>query len=184
MKKVLSLDISSSTIGWGLIYFNNNLITFKGSGHIKPPSKAAAEKKSFGLSYRLNEIAKSTQKLLTDVAPDVVIVEDYARKFSRGKSSANTIIVLATVNETVSLEVFKFLGTEAVRLPVARIRKILRDEYGEPISDKDDIINFMAAMFSDFTPVKNKVGNTKKECFDEADALAAGLAYCVDKLKR
>ena len=184
MKNILSLDISSSTIGWStLSLYDDGNIKLNRFGHIKPPSKAMADKKSLGLSYRLSEISRSAKELLNKVKPDIVVVEDYARKFSRGKSSANTIIILATVNETISLECFNFLGKEVVRLPVSRIRKILRDEFDTQIGGKDDIIQLMNNLFSKFNLKLNKVGNIKKECYDEADALAAGLAHCIDKLK-
>ena len=184
MKKVLSLDISSSTIGWSVIGISiDETIKLYDFGHIKPPSKAMAEKKSFGLSYRLSEISRLAKGLLEENTPDVVIVEDSAKKFSRGKSSANTIIILATVNEIVSLECFNLLGKEVVRLPVSRIRKILRDRYDSPIKDKDDGLNLMGKLFENFNTKLNRAGNIKKECYDEADALAVGLAFCIDELK-
>jgi len=183
MKNILSLDISSSTIGWSLFRINDNKIILDKFGHIKPPSKAAAEKKSLGLSYRLSEISKSAKELLKKTDPDTVVVEDYAKRFSRGRSSANTIIILATVNEVISLECFNKLGKEVFRMPVSRIRKILKDKYKEQSLDKDENLLLMNGLFGSFSTKLNRAGNIKKECYDEADALAAGLAFCIDRLK-
>ena len=183
MKKVLSLDISSSTIGWSVIRMHNSgKIYLDSFGHVKPPSKSAADKKGFGLSYRLNETSIHMKNLVTKIKPNFVVVEDYAKKFSRGKSSANTIIILATVNEIVSLECFKHMKKEVVRMPVSRVRKFIKEKYSKTPLNKEEIMPLMSTLFEGFVPTLNKVGNIKKECYDEADALAVGLAFCIERI--
>lgn len=159
----------------GKIYLDN-------FGHIKPPSKLAANKKGFGLSYRLDETSAMIKSLMKKVSPDFVVVEDYAKKFSRGKSSANTIIILATVNEIVSLECFRHMKKEVIRMPVSRIRKFIKEKYSKTPLNKEGIMPLMLELFSNFITSLNKVGNVKKECYDEADALAVGLAFCIEKI--
>lgn len=177
MEKLLSMDISSSTIGWSLFEFDKNTINLLSYGHIKPPNKAKADKLGYGLSYRLSEISKEIKNLITKTQPDKVAVEDYAKKFSAGRSSANTIIILATVNETVSLVCFQMMGIEVTRLPVTRLRSVVKKKYQVDVKDKDDAMKLIKQVFPIFSSVLNKNGNTKKECYDESDAAIVGLGY-------
>ena len=179
MKRILSLDISSSTIGWSVfnISFKNKEIILVDYGNIKPPSKKKAESLSLGISYRLSKISEFTKDLLERHNPDIIVSEDYARKFAAGRSSANTIMILATVNEVVALESFRHSGAEVFRMPVSKIRKILRDQYNSQAKDKEDILNLMLDIFNNFKIKKNRSGNIKKECFDEADAMAVGVSF-------
>lgn len=177
MKRVVSLDISSSCIGWSLLQEDADTILLKDWGHIKPPSKKKAEKIGLGLSYRLDWAVTHILDLFTSLQPDEVVVEDYAKKFARGKSSANTIITLATFNETISLVWYIISNKEVIRFPVSSIRKKIREKYNKEVKEKEDVLLFVDNTFTNFVILKNRNGNTKKECYDEADAIVAGLAY-------
>lgn len=156
---------------------DQNTITLIDYGHIKPPTKAKAEKAGFGYSYRLHEISKAIYELLAQTNPDTVVVEDYAKKFSSGRSSANTIIVLATVNEVVSLACFQILGKEVTRIPVTRLRSVVKKQHQVDVKDKDDAMKLCKNLFKNFKTVNNRNGNTKKECYDESDSIIVGLGY-------
>jgi len=177
MERLLALDISSSTIGWSVLERDANNITLIDYGHIKPPTKAKAAKAGFGYSYRLNEIAKAIFELVQSIQPDTVVVEDYAKKFSSGRSSANTIIVLATVNEVVSLTCFQATGKEVIRIPVTKLRSVVKKQHQVDVKDKDDAMKLCKNIFKNFKTVNNRNGNTKKECYDESDSILVGLGY-------
>lgn len=173
--KILGLDISSSTIGYGLIDVSSedNIILLK-SGHFKPPDK---KKSKDNFSLRLDFAYTCIKKLLKDLKPDIVVVEDYAKKFSAGRSSANTILVLASFNEVCCLSIYQHLKKEPIRIPVRTLRKIMSQHYDTDIDDKIDVLNFCMNTFKNFKPTKTKMDNYKKEFCDEADAIIVALGY-------
>ena len=97
MNRVLSFDISSSTIGWSILKYNKDKYILEEYGHIKPPKKEKDK------TIKLSETYTLIKDLLLDKNPDEIAVEQYANKFTKGRSSANTIIVLSTYNEMVKL---------------------------------------------------------------------------------
>lgn len=177
MKRIISLDVSSSTIGWAYLEENDDKPILLEYGHIKPPTKEKAERINKGFSYRLSYADSKLHELFEKYQPTEVIVEDYAKKFSKGKSSANTIIVLATFNEVISLCWFKWSGKEVYRMPVATIRKIIRNKFDSDVKEKESVLKFVNEYFDKFEIVKNKKDNIKKEVFDESDAIIVGVAY-------
>lgn len=178
MKKLLSLDISSSTIGWALFHYDDNSAKLVSYGHIKPMSK---DKANGSLPKRLDDANNKLIDLLNINDIEEVAVEDYAKRFSKGKSQANTIIMLAVFNEISCLSAYKKTGMEPLRYPVATIRKCVGDLFGVKIVSKDDIFPEIVKNCTHFNTVINKVGNVKKECGDEADAIAVGIATIMKK---
>lgn len=174
MKKILGLDISSSTIGWALLNVHRGLIDY---GHLKPPSK---KKSGDNFSLRLDFAFEEIKKLILKLEPDVVVIEDYAKKFTKGRSSANTILVLASFNEVSGLASYKVTGKQPVRIPVSSLRKLVKNSYHRIIDDKEDVLDFCKDNFKNFLPVKNRNGNIKKECYDEADAIVVSLGYILN----
>ena len=94
MKKILSYEVSSSTIGYSVIEYDLNSINLVEYGNVKPPK---SDKGS--LSYRALSAVKSITAIVERVKPDEVAIEDYAKRFSAGRSTARTIIVLSFFNE-------------------------------------------------------------------------------------
>jgi Holliday junction resolvasome RuvABC endonuclease subunit len=182
--KVLGLDISSATIGWSLVSYNSTEKRFivHQYGHIKPMSK----KKSNGsFSKRLDSAYSKILGLLEETEPDVVAVEDYAKKFSKGRSSANTIIVLATFNEAIALAVYRKLSQEVVRYPVTSLRSSISKYFSKDIVSKEDVFPFVCEIFKDqFVPILNRNDNTKEECYDEADSIFVALAHLIKEKKQ
>ncbi len=177
--KILGFDISSSTIGWSILSFekDDKKIDLIDYGFIKPPAKETG-----GLSYRLYETTTLISALLSDKNPDIIIVEDYARKYQAGKSSANIITLLTAFNETVCLSSYSYNKAEPIRIPVTSIRSLLGQHVGEKTVSKDDVFSIIESNFGknqtlNFVPTKNKKNNTKKEFFDISDSIAVALAY-------
>lgn len=175
MKKILGLDVSSSTIGWGVIT-DSNVPILTSYGHIKPLNKKKAESKDQGYTPRLDSAYKEIRELVRELQPTHIVIEEYAKKFSANRSSANTIIVLATFNETVALACYHELNIEPVKYSVVEMRSKVSKALDKKLKSKDDVFPFVNEYFENFKPTKTRVGNIKKEHYDEADGIFAALA--------
>lgn len=178
---ILGLDISSATIGWSILKVDEGKYHLKNYGHIKPVSK----KKSGDIfSVRLNYAFDAITKLIEKEKPNIIVIEDYAKKFSKGKSSANTILILSSFNEVCGLAAYRASKIVPVRMPVTTLRKLVKKEFGCSIDDKPDVLAFCKKTFNNFLTPNNKAGNIKKECYDEADAIIVSLGYFLDKASK
>lgn len=175
---VLGLDISSATIGWSVLLKNSSGITLVDYGHLKPPSK---KKAGDSPTTRINFAYDQMQKLVKKYKPDTVAIEDYAKKFSRGKSSINTILVLAAFNEACGLSCFRATGKEPVRMPVRTLRSLVEKEYKESIKDKDEVMTFCQKIFLNFKTQLNRAGKIKEECYDETDSIIVALGFLLEQ---
>ena len=174
--RILGLDISSSTIGWSLLEVIDDKVSLIKYGHLKPPSKKKSKDNfALRLDFAFEEI-----KTLASMNADVIAIEDYAKKFSSGRSSANTILVLASFNEVCGLSAYKATGKQPVRIPVTTLRKLVKNEYQESVKDKDEVLAFCKKHFKNFNSVLNRAGNIKAECYDEADSIIVALGYYLD----
>ena len=177
MKKVIGLDISSSTVGWAIISYDDSFYKLEEYGHIKPLKSSKGS-----LSVRSADYLDKIVDFLSDKAPDSVAIEAYANKFSKGRSTARTIIVLSVFNEVTSIGCLKSLGFEPARYAVISIRSILSKIANKKISSKEDAFNFIVENFDSFKLRKKKTGTLKDECFDEADAIAVALTHIYKEL--
>ena len=172
MKKLLSLDISSSTIGWSVFTFDGTNLTLIDCGYYKPIKKAKG-----CLSLRLKATISFIEDLVKKTEVDDVICEDYAKRFSKGRSSANTIILLALFNQICQLASFNVLNRPAYTYAVSSIRAAIGRYYGVKIVSKDEIFPVLKKHSNIFLIEKNKRGNIKVESGDIADSMAVGMAH-------
>ena len=177
MIKVLGLDISSATIGWAILNMEKGEVSLSEYGHISPPKSKAGS-----LTFRASKAFDEVLELIAEKNPEIVVVESYANKFPAGRSTARTIIVLSVFNEVVSMAALRALGQDPIRYPVTTIRSKLSRLAGKKITSKEECFEFICDYFSTFTVRKNRNDNVSKECFDEADAIAAALAYYVKEI--
>ena len=168
----LGLDISSATIGY--VVLEDGVIIEK--GHYKP-TKSKVKKVSVSIAERLSPTYYDMKKIIKRINPDVVCIEDYARKFSAGRSSAKTIIILSCFNEVVSMACYDAITVVPIKYTVAAIRKTLGLK-GK--IEKKDVLNVILEHYPDFKIELNRMNNTKKEIYDEADALAV-LIHHINK---
>lgn len=166
--KILGLDCSSSTVGWGLIALDEvpELVAY---GHIKPlgPNYVDME--------RLDDIYCRINELCNELDPSYVAVEDIFL-FVKGQSTARTITILAAFNRVISLATYQKTKNVSFYL-VHDIRRIISNQYDIKI-DKEgmpDAIN--SYLSADFDLMINKKGNIKKETYDEADGIAVAWAH-------
>ncbi len=174
--KVLGLDISSSTIGWALLSLKEKEVKVLQHGHIKPLKSIKGT-----LSERLSDTYNKVLALLDKVNPDEIVVEDYLKKFTKGKSSAHTIMILSVFNEVSCLVCKRHLDMEAKRYSVSKVRSLISKHLDKEIVSKEEIFPVMCEVFKDNFKLKNnRNDNIKVECYDEADAIAVGFAYIID----
>lgn len=174
---ILGLDISSATIGWSVLEVIDDKYSLKNYGHIKPVSK---KKSDDNFCLRLNYAFDAITNLVRKEKPDVVVIEDYAKKFSKGRSSANTILILSSFNEVCGLAVYRESKITPIRIPVISLRKVVKKEFNCNIDDKNDVMAFCKKTFNSFLTQNNRAGNIKKEAFDEADSIIVSLGYYLE----
>lgn len=172
MFKTLSLDISSTTIGWALMGNSEDKITVLEHGHIKPP------KEGLSLANRALKSQPLIRDLIRKYNPDKISVEDYVTKFSKGRSTARTIVVLSVFNEAMTMVCIEETKVDPDRLAVISIRSLISKSFGLKITSKEECFEFIKEIPS-FTVKTNKKQNIKKETFDEADAVAVGIATII-----
>lgn len=176
MQKVLSLDISSSVIGWSLIEYDNQSFTLIDYGYLKPPKSSKGT-----LSFRLNETVNMITNLIAQHHPDEVAVEDYARRFTKGRSTAHTIIILSIFNEVVSLTAYRIMKKDVFRYPVSTIRAQVGKLFGIKIVSKDDIFPEIVQRANIYKTELNRNNNIRKECMDVVDAIAVGITHVLKR---
>lgn len=160
----MGVDISSSTIGYSVC--ESGKLTVQ--GHYKP-LKSKVKGKNKSLAERLSQTYLDMKKIFKKNKPDVVVIEDYAKRFSVGRSSARTIIVLSCFNEVVAMACLDSIKKMPIRYTVSSIRKTLGIK-GK--TEKEDVLEKILNIYPEFKVSLNRNDNTKKEVFDEADSLA------------
>lgn len=172
--KILGLDVSSATVGWGVINENNELIDY---GYIKPKNS------KFILEERLDSAVKEVVEVYEKHRPDVVVVEEITQHMA-GASNAKTILILAAFNRTCCYMLYHKYGVEPVKIMPATIRANIRKSLNKKGRlSKDDIYDEVRKKYINFLPYimdkgKNK-GMERKENFDVADAIAAAWSWLI-----
>lgn len=174
-KTVLGLDCSSSTIGWGLLTIEKEpkLLQY---GHIKP-----MESKRGSLMERLDDTFDRITALCNELKPTIVAVEEI-KKFMKGRSSAQTITILASFNRVISLAAFKC--TRDIRFySESEVRKIIKEKYmrRSKAIKKEEIPDIIRQYLEpSFQGPLNTKGEVAVETNDEADGIATGWACSID----
>jgi Holliday junction resolvasome RuvABC endonuclease subunit len=170
MSKILGLDCSSTTIGWGLLEVNDNTKEIKllKTGFIKPI-------KTGTIVDRIISTREKVSLLINEVKPDYIGIEDII-KFMKGKSTANTIITLTTFNRMITLLSYDMLGKQPGLFGVLSIRHGLK--INKIFPKKEEMPDLVAKHLGiSFNYQKNKKGNIKIENYDMADGIAVALYY-------
>jgi Holliday junction resolvasome RuvABC endonuclease subunit len=168
---ILGLDCSSATIGWGLISLDFNLLAY---GHIKPL------KSDFDLIERLNDTYNQISFLCDKFKPKHIAIEDVIT-YMKGNSQAKTISILIAFNRISALAGFR--KTKDIKFySVHEIRKLIKVHYNfnNKIGKEDMPEIIQKNLLKDFEYIINRKGNVAKETMDEADGIAAALAYVIE----
>lgn len=170
MKTVLGLDISSTTIGYCVLNWDEttNDIKFVEANYIKPI-------KDGSIIERIVDTRDKIRKIIETVKPDYIAIEDII-KFMKGKSTAQTIIMQATFNRMIGLASFDYLKKPPQLYSVMAIRHGLK--LNKIFPKKEDMPELVAKHLGITFPYEyNKKGKIKVESYDKADGIAVAL-YC------
>ena len=177
--KILGLDCSSNTVGWGLITVSQNKPSLIAHGHLKPL------KSTQPLIVRLDDIYNRVGEICEEFEPSFISIEDILL-FMKGKSGAKTITTLAVFNRIISLSAYRHSDAELRMYPAQTIRKLIKDSYKNITTriaktDLPDIIR--AELEPGFENILNKKGDVSEETYDEGDGIATAWGCTLDLIK-
>jgi Holliday junction resolvasome RuvABC endonuclease subunit len=174
MKRILGFDVSSSTIGYCTLEWNEetNEITFVSAGYLKPIKEGS-------IIEKIVDTRDKIVKIIIDSKPDYIGVEDIIQ-FMKGKSTAKTIIMLTTFNRMVCLAAYDYLKKLPSLFNVMSIRHGLKID--KQLPKKEEMSELVAKHLGIKFPYtyikkgKNK-GSIAVESYDTADGIAVALYY-------
>lgn len=179
---VLALDVSTSIIGWSILYLDSQIgdppITM---GHID------LRKIKTGFWGKVDEA-----KLLLEAVIDVslagehncvrICIENPVKRFRRGMSSAHTIALLAKFNVLISYFVRQRLGLDPFYIDASEARRALgiklvsKAKAGGKNEKEQTFEQLSETVFHDVSWPMTKKGNIQAFCYDRVDAYVIGLA--------
>jgi Holliday junction resolvasome RuvABC endonuclease subunit len=173
IKKILGFDVSSSCIGWALLAWNEetNHIGLLKVNYLKPLKKGT-------LISRLADTRDKIADIINQNSPNEIVIEDILL-FVAGRSSANTITILASFNRMVGLLSFDYLGRSPMLYSVYDIRNGLK--IGKDIKNpqKEDMPKIVSSHLGITFPWQlSKQKKIKKENYDMSDAISVALLHC------
>lgn len=168
-KRILGLDVSSSTIGYSILELDDlNNIKFITCDYIKP-------KKKGDIFERLISTKKSIADIIAKYKPDYIGIENII-EFMKGASGAKTIILLALFNRTVGLAAYDYLGRSPELFNVMQIRHGLK--LSKLLPKKEEMPELVAKHLGiKFPYTYKKNGDITTESYDMADGVAVALYY-------
>ncbi len=178
IKRVLGFDVSSTTIGFSVLEYEDDKLKLVGSGYLKPL-------KTGSIIERIVDTRDKIQDIINKAKPDYIGIEDIIQ-FMQGKSTAKTIIMLTTFNRMIGLCSYDYLQKSPELFSVMTIRHGLK--FGKDLPKKEDMPELVAKHLGITFPYEtNKKGKLKVENYDRADGIAVGLYYTLllmGKVKR
>jgi Holliday junction resolvasome RuvABC endonuclease subunit len=167
-KTILGFDVSSTTIGWAVLGIDGYNISIVKTDYLKPIKKGS-------IIERIVDTRNKIQKIINDVKPDYIGIEDII-KFMAGKSSAQTIIMLTTFNRMIGLCAYDYLNRAPELFSVMTIRHGLKKDKIFP--KKEDMPELVSKHLGITFPYQlGKKGAIKVENYDMADGIAVALYY-------
>lgn len=169
IKRVLGLDVSSSTIGYCLLELDDstNAIKLKLVDYYKPT-------KNGSMLERLRDTRDRMADIINKLQPTHIAIEDIIM-FIKGLSTAQTVITLAAFNRMMGLLSFDYTDRPPALYNVMDMRRGLQ-KHGVP--NKDDMPELVAEHLGITFPWQhNCKGNIKVENGDMADAMAVALFH-------
>lgn len=180
-KRILGLDVSTSTVGISVIdVTSKGKIKIKLLDYYKPLS---ADLNTPDVLDMLEEAKKRILDVIDGYAPSDIAIENII-KFMKGKSSANTTLSLAIINRTLGLAAYERTGIKPTFLNVNTIRAKLKKAANRttPVKKEDvpEVLESILKIKFPFIYDINKRTKKKKiaaESYDMADALAVSYVY-------
>jgi Holliday junction resolvasome RuvABC endonuclease subunit len=177
LEKVLGLDCSSSTVGWGLVGIKDNKPILLSYGQIKPL------KSDHDILTRLKDVFDRIIELCEIVKPTEAAVEEFLM-FMKARSSATTIVTLASFNRVICIAAL-VSGVGVTLYPVQTIRKLVRVGIKrKEIIKKEEMPDLIREhLSSDFEFILNRNGVRSEETEDQSDGIAVAWARVLEKNK-
>lgn len=170
-KTILGIDCSSTTIGLCTLKIDeNNNILYNSLDYIKP-------EKDGDLIERIASTRNELQAFIAKVNPDEIAVEEIVA-FMKGKSTAQTIIMLTTFNRMACLLAYDHLKKAPERFNVMTIRHGIK--LNKQLPAKKDIPELFAKRLNiTFPYIYNTKNKIKDESYDMGDGGAVALYYAL-----
>lgn len=174
--KVLSFDISSTTIGYCVLEVNEYKITYVQANYLKPI-------KTGTIIERLANTREKIKEIIKQVKPDEIVIEDIIQ-FMAGGSTAKTIITLTSFNRMIGLLAYDYLNRPPQMLSVMSIRHCIKRQANlGGLPKKEDLPRLLEKLLDiEFSWVYGKKGAIKIESYDISDAICCGYCYIVSKV--
>ncbi len=169
-KRVLGFDASTTTIGVGVIDYNDFEKKFIHCEYFKPSKKGH-------ILERLAGVREYVSSKITEFNRDDIALEDIIL-FMKGGSTAQTVSSLAVLNRTVGLTILNQTDRVPALLSVMKVRHATK--FNKDLPPKEDIPELVAKHLNiEYPWIVNKKGKYIEENYDMADALNVALAFIV-----
>lgn len=172
VKRVLSLDASTTTVGIAVLDYDDKNITLYHNDFYKP-------NKDVNQLIMLKEAKLFVKDLIKTFNPDDFAIEEYI-KFMKGNSAAATTIPLAIFNRTLCLAAYEEMNKLPEIISVMTIRSKIKLD--KQIPKKEEVPEIVAKHLNIAFPYRTKLLKNGKEKIiaenaDVADGIAVGLAF-------
>jgi Holliday junction resolvasome RuvABC endonuclease subunit len=169
MKKVLGIDISSSCIGYCVLEVDGSDIKYVSMNYLKPI-------KAGTIMERVVDTRDKLLNIIDAIKPDYIGIEDLIKYMP--KSTATTVVVLATFNRMVCLLAHDYLGKQPELFNVLTIRHGIK--LNKICPKKEDVPQLVAKHLGITFPYEyNKKNKEIVENYDKADGTAVALYYAM-----
>lgn len=174
LKKIMGLDISSSTVGLCILTYHDGYIELTHVEYFKPPKKGH-------IFERLSALKTYIQDFIEKWKPDEVAIEDILMGFHGKMTTVNTIALLAIFNRTVGLAIFECAGLVPHMYSPMEVRRTI--VINDHIPTKEEVPSFLEQHLLISFPWQKKINRrTKKEeiiieNYDMSDSIATALCH-------
>jgi Holliday junction resolvasome RuvABC endonuclease subunit len=185
-KRILGLDISSSTIGLSIINWDGYQENLIHTEYYKPKKE-----KDQNFIITLKETREFIMNFVKTWQPTEVVVEDFLLAMIN-RSTAQTIVKLAIVNRTCCLAVMDSFGKPPTLFHIStirasilvRLRELNLTQPKQKAPKKEELPDAIEKILRiKFPYYYNKKKNIREESLDIADSIAVGLCYIEKYLK-
>lgn len=175
MKRVLSLDASTTTVGIAVLDYDDKNIILHHSDYYKP------NKESESQIIMLHEARVFVKDLIKTFKPDDFAIEEYV-KFMKDNSTAATTITLAVFNRSLCVAAYEEMNKLPDLISVMTVRSKIKFDKKMPLPKKEDVPEIVAKHLKIDFPYRTKLLKNGKEKLlpensDIADGIAVGLAF-------
>jgi len=175
IKSIVGFDISSSTLAYSLLEFNEDTkeIKFILSNYIKPIKDGT-------IIERLVDTRNKVKAIIEQLRPDEIAIENIIL-FMKGASSANTITTLTSFNRMIGLLAYDMLNKQPTLISVMSIRSCIKRQANLPkIPKKEELPNILEQLLNFKFPWEyNKKNKIIEENYDKSDAISCAYVYII-----